>query len=233
MDLSDPKRARRKLKPVQWFLGGAACFTLSALYLRRVHGLEKLNPDRRCIFVSNHVSLLDTFLLGSLLWRTDCYPISVLGDKAIWSTSPFKRALSDALGFLLERGKLNPARIDELKTFGRAVSDFQLVVFPEGTRGDGVNVAACQPGIYYIAQEARVPIVPVFIQNMQMVSTKTGKFHPFAGLRKVEVHFGEPVVPEKYLQMPREEFQEFIRQRIAATQPMQPAAHLNPVPLRT
>ena len=34
--------------------------------------------------------------------------------------------------------------------------------YPEGTRGDGVNVAKCQPGIYHIAQAARAPIVPVF-----------------------------------------------------------------------
>jgi hypothetical protein len=60
---------------------------------------------------------------------------------------------------------------------------------------------------------------------MQMVSTKTGKFHLFAGLRKVEVHFGEPIAPEKYLALPREEFQEFIRQRIAATQPTQPVTY--------
>jgi 1-acyl-sn-glycerol-3-phosphate acyltransferase len=218
----------RTLVRVQWFLGGAAYFTLTALYLRRAHGLEKLNPNRRCIFVSNHVSLLDTFLLGSLFWRTGCYPISVLGDKAIWSTSPLKRALSNMLGFLLQRGKLNPARIDELKTFGRAASDFQLVVFPEGTRGDGVNVASSQPGIYFVAQEARLPVVPVFIENMKLVSTKSGRFHPFSGLRKVEVHFGEPIPPEKYLTMPREEFLEFIRQKIATTQPPQPSAYPNP-----
>jgi len=73
-----------------------------------------------------------------------------------------------------------------------------------------------QPGIYFIAQEARVPIVPVFIENMQLVSTKTGRFHPLAGLRKVEVHFGEPIAPERYLMLPRDEFLELVRQSIAA-----------------
>jgi 1-acyl-sn-glycerol-3-phosphate acyltransferase len=93
------------------------------------------------------------------------------------------------------------------------------VVFPEGTRGDGVNVAECQPGIYFIAQEARIPIVPVFIENMQLVSTKTGRFHPIGGLQKVEVHFGEPIAPETFLAMPREEFVEFVRQSITRLRP--------------
>ena len=88
------------------------------------------------------------------------------------------------------------------------------MVFPEGTRGDGVNLLPFQPGIHYIAQEARLPIVPVFIQNMQFVSTKTGGFHPVGGLRKVEVHFGEPIAPEQYLALPREEFLEFMRRSL-------------------
>lgn len=224
MDLSNPKSASRKWAAVQYCLGGAANFTLAALYLRRVHGLGKINRGQHCIYVSNHVSLLDTFLLGSLFWRRRCYPISVLGDKAVWSTSWFKRALSNVLGFLLERGKLNPARIEELKTFGRAASDFHLVVFPEGTRGNGVDVAECQPGIFYIAQEARVPIVPVFIENMQLVSTKKGRFHPIGGLRKVEIHFGDAIAPEDYLNLSRDEFTEMIRGKISGLRPSKKSA---------
>ena len=140
--------------------------------------------------------------------------------------------LSNKIGFLVERGKLNPNRIGELQTFGHYGKDFHLLVFPEGTRGDGVNIAAPQPGIYFIAQEARLPIVPVFIENMQCVSTKTGPFHPISGLRKIEVHFGEPILPEKYLTLPREEFLELVQRSITTARQSQPAAHLNPVPRR-
>jgi 1-acyl-sn-glycerol-3-phosphate acyltransferase len=131
--------------------------------------------------------------------------------------------LSRSTSFLLERGELNPGRIRELQAFGRAGKSFQLIVFPEGTRGDGVNVAECQPGIYFIAHEARLPVVPVFFENMQLVSTKTGRFHPMGGLRKVEVHFGEPVSPEKYLNLPREEFLELVRRSITTARQPQPA----------
>jgi 1-acyl-sn-glycerol-3-phosphate acyltransferase len=211
--------ASRGLIFIQSLLGLGASVALALPYLRRAHGLGRLDPAQRYLFVSNHVSLLDTILLGALAWRSGCYPILVLGDKTVWHASWLRRALSSRIGFLLERGKLNPNRIRDLQQFARATRDFHLIVFPEGTRGDGVNVAPCQPGIYYIAQEARAPIVPIFIQNMQLISTKTGRFHPFRGLRRVVVHYGPPIAAENYSQMPRDEFTQFIRQKITDLRP--------------
>ena len=209
----------RGLVFVQFLIGLCSYLALGLPYLRRTHGLERLQSDRRHLFVINHVSLLDSILLGGLCWRCGCYPLLVLADKNVWHASWIRKLISRRTAFLLERGKLNPNRIRELQAFGRAGGEYQLLVFPEGTRGDGVNVAVCQPGIYFIAQAACIPIVPVFIENMQLISTKTGRFHPLRGLRKVEVHFGEPIAPETYLPLPREEFVEFIRQKIAAARP--------------
>ena len=205
----------RRLVFIQFLLGLGAHLFLAVPYLNRTHGMERLRPDERYLFVCNHVSLLDTILLGALCWRSRCYPILVLGDKTVWHASWIKRLLSSPIGFLLERGKFNPARLRELRAFGRASAEFHLVVFPEGTRGDGVHVGPCQPGLYFIAQEAHAPIVPVYFQYMQLLSTKAGHFHPIGGLRKVEVHFGEPIASEKYLALPREEFLEFVRRSIA------------------
>jgi 1-acyl-sn-glycerol-3-phosphate acyltransferase len=222
-------RITRSWKLIQALLGFGATLFLALPYLRRTHGLNRLQPSQKYLFVSNHVSLLDTILLGGLCWRSGCYPILTLGDKNVWHASWLKKILSSKIGFLVERGKLNPNRIEELQTFGRCGKEFHLLVFPEGTRGDGVNVGSCQPGIYFIAQEARLPIVPVFIENMHLVSTKNGRFHPLGGLRKIEVHFGEPILSEKYLTLSREEFLELVRQSITTARQSQPAAHLNPV----
>lgn len=223
-------RISRKLVFIQALIGMSAYAALGLPYLRGTRGLERLRPGQQYLFVANHVSLLDSVLLGGLFWRSGRYPILVLADKKIWQASWVRRMLCRHTSFLLERGKLNPRRIRDLEEFGRAGEKFQLIVFPEGTRGDGVNVAECQPGIYFIAQAARLPIVPVFIENMQCVSTKNGRFHPLGGLRKVAVHFGEPIMPENYLTLPRENFLELVRGSITAAQPSPPAAHLNPVP---
>ena len=216
---ADRRLTNRTLVMAQSILGACARVFLGGLYLRRAHGLEHMRPERKCLFVANHISLLDTILLGGLFWQRRSYPILVLGDKAVWHATPLHKLLSRQIGFLLERGKFSPDRAGELERFGRSIADFQLIVYPEGTRGDGVNVARCQPGIYYIAQEARAPIVPVFIANMQRLSTKHGRLHPIAGLRQIEVYFGAPIPPDQYLHLSRDEFTEFVRTQIAAQRP--------------
>lgn len=193
---------------------GACARMFFTLYLRCAHGLENVRRDQKCIYVSNHISLLDTILLGGLFWQRGAYPILVLGDKGVWNATPIHKLLSRQIGFLLERGKINPDRIRELEEFGQSIAEYQLVVYPEGTRGDGFNVAKCQPGIYHIAQAARAPLVPVFITNMQTLSTKHGRLHPFAALRKLEVTFGAPIPPDRYLALTRDELTEFVRGQI-------------------
>src|SRR5262245_7621949 len=173
MEPTDQIKVSRTLVLKQALLGIAAYSATVLPYLRRVSGWERLRRGQQYLFVCNHVSLLDSLLLGGICWRFGCYPILVLGDRNVWHTSWIKRAMSWPVSFLLERGKLNPGRIRELQTFGRAGKEFHLVVFPEGTRGDGISVAECQPGIYFIAHEAQLPIVPLFFENMQLVSTKT------------------------------------------------------------
>ncbi len=217
-------RVSRDLVLIQFILGFLMQFLMALPFLRRTHGMHHLRRGQNHLFVVNHVSLLDTLLISTLCWRSRCYPILVLGDKGVWQASWIRQFLSKRTGFLLERGKLNPNRIAELEEFGRSGKDFQLIVFPEGTRGDGVNVAVCQPGIYHIAKASHLPIVPVFIENMQLVSTKTGRFHPIRGWRKVEVHFGEPIPANEYLPLPREEFTELVRHRIIAAKQTPPTS---------
>jgi 1-acyl-sn-glycerol-3-phosphate acyltransferase len=219
----NPPRVTKDIVFTQCMLGLILHLVLALPFLRRVHRREHMSRQQPQLLVVNHISLLDTLLIATICWRAKCYPILVLGDKNIWHGSWVRKFLSRRTAFLLERGKLNPNRIHELEAFGQAGSEFRLIVFPEGTRGDGVNVATCQPGIYFIAQASRIPIVPVFIENMQLLSTKQGRFHPLRGFRKVEVHFGEPIAPDTYLPMPREEFLEFVRRAIAAAKLSPPA----------
>jgi 1-acyl-sn-glycerol-3-phosphate acyltransferase len=232
MESIQESRATRTLVAIQFLMGLGAMLGFALPYLRRTHGIGRLNPRQRYLFAVNHVSLLDTILIGALCWRSRCYPILVLGDKSTWRASWLKRMLSSRIGFLLERGKINPDRIRELQSFGQASRQFHLVVFPEGTRGDGVQVGSCKPGLFYVAQKARVPIVPVFIENMQLVSTKNGRFNLLRGLRTVEVHFGEPILPANYLSLAREEFSEFVRRNIAGLRPKPLAENSSPVPSR-
>lgn len=197
---------------------GALCRLAFLPMLAAVEGFDAVPRGPR-IFACNHVSLLDTLLLGGLFWSRRRYPILVLGDRTVWSTTAVHRFLASKVGFLIDREGPNLQRIEELRRFGRASADFQLIVFPEGTRGDGKRVGPCRPGITYVAQEARVPIVPIFLENMQLVSSKRGGFHPHRGLGKVKVRFGPEILPEEYLPLEREAFVELVRSRLQALAP--------------
>jgi len=202
----------------QLFLG-LACYLFFVLpYARRILGMKRVAPERR-LFVVNHVSLLDTILLGGVFWSRARLPILVLGDAAVWRGSWLRNLLSSRVGFLIERGRSDRELLRRLQTYGRAHEGFDLILFPEGTRGDGERVGPCQPGVYTIAQAARVPIVPVFISGMQRVSTKTSPFRPIAGLRSILVEFGPELSPEDYLELDRAAFSARIRESLQAMAP--------------
>ena len=202
----------------QRFLG-LACYLLVWLpYGRRVVGLSRVPRDHR-LFVCNHVSLLDTLILGGLFWSRRRLPILVLGDSQVWRGSGLRRFLSSKVGYLIERRSKDRGLMAQLEGFGRSSASFNLIVFPEGTRGDGRHVAPCQPGVWSVARAAGVPIVPVFLAGMERVSTKTTPFRPLAGLRQVRVEFGPEIAPEEYLQLEREPFLERIRHALQALAP--------------
>src|SRR5580698_2287771 len=124
METAEAKEVNRvswQLKLIQALLGFFSYLLFVLPYSRRIHGLKKIKPAQRYLFVSNHVSLLDTILLGALFWRSGNYPILVLGAKTAWCDSWVRTLLSKPIGFLLERGKLNPNRIRELENFAREI----------------------------------------------------------------------------------------------------------------
>ena len=200
---------------------GLCCYLFFVLpYARRIRVLGRLSREHR-LFVCNHVSLLDTILLGGVFWSRARLPILVLGDSRVWQGSGLKRLLSSRVGFLIERRKTDRSLVGQLGSYGASHANFNLILFPEGTRGDGLTVRECQPGVYTVARAARVPIVPVYISGMQQVSTKTSPFRMLRGLRQVELEFGPEIAPEEYLELEREAFRARVRD---ALQDLSPAS---------
>ncbi|MHC4958154.1 MAG: lysophospholipid acyltransferase family protein [Planctomycetota bacterium] len=178
---------------IQQFLG-VFCYLFVVLpYVRRIKGRFPKKGNR--LYVCNHVSLLDTMVLGGAFWSRRRLPLLVLGDKKTWHKNRVRRMLSARVGYLIERGRITKEIAGKLSDFAHLSAVSNILVFPEGTRGDGVNVKKCQPGIYHVAREAGVPVVPVFLESLQKVSTKSGPLHLLRGLRKVTIHIGQEFDP--------------------------------------
>ena len=63
--------------------GVGATLFCALLYLRRTRGRDRPDPKQRYLFVCNHVSPLDTILLGAVCWQANCYPMLVLVTTVI------------------------------------------------------------------------------------------------------------------------------------------------------
>ena len=65
-----------------------------------------------------------------------------------------------------------------------------LLMFPEGTRGDGMALLEAEGGIGFLAARSGCPVVPVYVQGTDHVLPR-GKRIP--RLRPVTVYFGPPL----------------------------------------
>jgi len=66
-----------------------------------------------------------------------------------------------------------------------------LIVFPEGTRGDGLQVGPFKSGIYHLWRERPdVQFVPVYLSNLNRILPK-GEFLPVPVISRVT--FGPPL----------------------------------------
>jgi 1-acyl-sn-glycerol-3-phosphate acyltransferase len=130
-----------------------------------IEGLEKIDPQGSYVFVSNHVSYMDTpIVLGHI-------PVQFrfLAKKSLFSV-PF-------LGYHLKRaGHLSVPREnprEALKTMaeaGRVIRErgISVLIFPEGGRSlEGLK--PFKEGAAYIAINAGVPVVPVGLEGTLQV----------------------------------------------------------------
>lgn len=151
-----------------------------------IEGLEKIDPNGSYVFVSNHVSYMDTpVVMGHI-------PVQFrfLAKRGLFSV-PF-------LGYHLKRGghiavpRENPREaLKAMAEAGRVIRErgISVLVFPEGGRSlEGLK--PFKEGAAYIALNAGVPVVPVALEGtlavlpMHSLNVRPGK---------VTMRIGDPI----------------------------------------
>ena len=157
-------------------------------------GLENVPQDGPFIYCSNHQSLVDILVLGSVL----------PGDYK-WAA---KRSLMriPILGWHLrlsghvpvDRGAGPEAAAAVVERFRQVLSRGKpLLIFPEGTRSEDGIVRPFKAGAFSAAVAANVPIVPIALEGTHQLMKK-GAFDLGHGvMRHVAVKVGAPIHPAR------------------------------------
>lgn len=165
----------------------------SGLFLRippvqvRIEGIDRVDPDRRYVVASNHLSMFDIPLLfhhlplhGRFLSKKEVFRIPLVGtamrsigiieiDRQAGGSS--RHAINEGVRIAAERG-------------------YSLLVFPEGTRSRSGELLPFKKGAFRIAIDTGLPLLPVVIEGTDRVQRPEKKvFHR----GEVTLHVLEPI----------------------------------------
>ncbi|MGL6106781.1 lysophospholipid acyltransferase family protein [Romboutsia sp.] len=156
-------------------------------------GKENL-PNEPVLFVANHSSMLDSFILISSVDR----PIGCLiADEPVWKNLPIVNKWADLIKCVYINRK-NPR--DGIKSISQAANNIleghSMAVFPEGdltwVKDPNALISDFRNGALKIAYKANCPIVPFVIKNSK--ETYEG-YQPIGKISSVpvEVEFLDPI----------------------------------------
>jgi len=156
------------------------------LFRLRVVGEENVPKSGPVILASNHVSYLDPIFLGVSLRRKVHY----MAKEEIFRNPLISWFIRKLQGFPVSRQRVGSSTIK--KAFQLMERGKVLLLFPEGTRGDGSTLRKARPGIGIIAERSGAPLVPVYLQGPERVLPRGSRW---LRLHQVTVGFGMPVLP--------------------------------------
>jgi 1-acyl-sn-glycerol-3-phosphate acyltransferase len=157
------------------------------VYRVRVVGREHVPTIGAYVIAPSHRSMLDIPVAGAITNRR----IRFMGKAPLFRV-PVLGAIFRALGgFPVERDGSDRAPLRDSLRILQAGEP--LVVYPEGTRQHGRQIAELQPGAAYLAAKAGVPIVPLGIAGTEEpFRSRTGLL---PGFGRIVVVVGEPIAP--------------------------------------
>src|SRR6267154_3530876 len=169
-----------------------------------VVGRKHVGTARNTLLLSNHQSMLDSFLVGlgvfypQSRWRPHLIPWNPAAAENFYRTP--------ILAWLADNWKciwVQPGRRD-LHALHRMIQVLPrgvMTLFPEGTRSRDGTVGPGRPGPGLLILATRPRVIPVAIDGMRAV-LPIGRYLPRI-FKRIAVSFGSPVDYTDLLAMPR------------------------------
>lgn len=162
----------------------SACVPLSLTRLR-VHYHPRFDPEARAIYTQNHINLIDGQLASAII------PHAFSGLMNAWQ---FKIPIYGWLMWMSKGIPVYPGQRDKtIKAISEAAAErkrigMSVLTFPEGHRTVDGKIRTFRRGVFLMARNAGMPVVPITVKGMYEVNRKGSMlFFPF---RTVDVFVG-------------------------------------------
>ena len=170
------------------------CFTVCAVAFRIVFSYRSYNKEilrqyitngRPFVVVANHLSMLDPIFIAMAYGYGPKF--SIMGKAELFRNPVLAWFFRQLGGFPVERGTGDTSALD------KAIEDVKkgqgMMIFPEGTRGNGDEMLKMKSGAFMVAAATGADIIPVRL----IYPTSTRKLKLFG---KVIVKVGQPLLAE-------------------------------------
>jgi putative phosphoserine phosphatase/1-acylglycerol-3-phosphate O-acyltransferase len=179
------KRSRRDAVNFAMSVGSDLTLGLAGIHLN-VTGEHNVSSQRPAVFIFNHQSILDGFILMKLL-RED---MTGVAKKEVASQPGFGQFARLAHVAFVDRGNTSQAKTALEPVVRRLHEGYSIAISPEGTRSATPAIGEFKKGAFHIAMQGGVPIVPVVIRNAGELLWRGSKVMRSG---TVDVHVHEPI----------------------------------------
>lgn len=173
-----------------------------------VEGLDRLDPGRSYLFMSNHESLMDI----PLIFATAPRPPRMVTKAELFKVPIWGTALK--LGGFISVDRKN--RSQAIKSLMRAKelmdSGINVWIAPEGTRSRDGSLQPFKKGGFMLALDTGATIVPVGISGARGI-IRPKRFRMYLDQR-VKMRYGQPIEAAAYGAERRDELMATVRQAI-------------------
>lgn len=165
--------------------GRFLCLGIAKIAFRlHIEGEEFIPRAGPTILAANHVSFIDPLVIMVSVRR----PVRFMAKKELFRFPLFGWLLRRFGTFPINRNRIN------LQAFKQAASILEagevVAIFPEGTRGDGIELQPGKSGIGLIAARTGAPVIPVLHQGTEKVLPR-GAWFPRP--HRIVIKFGAPL----------------------------------------
>jgi 1-acyl-sn-glycerol-3-phosphate acyltransferase len=185
-----------------------------AVFALRVEGAAHLPRTGPVILAPNHVSYLDPIVVGVAVSRR----VHFMAKRELFRNSLAAWLLRGLQAYPVARERVDPSTLKH--TLSLLAAGQVVLIFPEGTRGDGRTLGPVKTGIAAIAARSGAPVVPVFHWGAERILPRGG-----GALRRTPLHvrLGPPLWFSEGSPNSREALQGFAGRLMEAVAALRPA----------